>query len=671
MLAIVVAFKIWRHYLECPAHPVRVLTDHQALASFMISKSLNRRQARWAEQLGPYDFVLEWRKGKDNPADGLSRRPDYSMREGGEDYALADLIRSHTARETQELLGSTATVLRAMTEPYAGKGLLTDGDRDKWFILGGLTAEALNSDGYVQASQGSRDLRVTRAQAIRGQATPEQPPEEGQVPRIAASTILALQEHDTFCKERSWEKYPGGEITEKGAFRGKWSVDPAGLVRRAGAVYVPRDANTIVNILRVNHDDPWQGGHFGLNRTLELIRRFYWWPQMQKDVREYCVTCDICQRMKVPRHKPYGLLQSLPRPERPWQDIALDFITGLPPSKRRGVTYDEILVVVDRFSKMVKYLPTKTTIDSPELAELLIDACFSQYGTPKTIVSDRGTTFTSGYWSTLCYYLAIKRCLSTAYHPQTDGQTERANQTLEAYLRCYVNWQQDNWASMLPAAEYASNSARNASTGKSPFEMVYQFSPTLGLNPSNELLNSENEAARAQAERLDNALEENAQLWESSRRSMEKYYNNNRKTIHFKPGDKVRVATKHFRMLRASEKLADKFVGPFTVIEPVGMNAYRLKLPARYGNIHPTFHVSLLEPYHMREGRETPEPVEIDGEEEWEVEEILAEQVKRGVKRYLVRWIGFTPAEDSWHEEDLKHALELLEKFKSEQGQKP
>ena len=138
--------------------------------------------------------------------------------------------------------------------------------------------------------------------------------------------------------------------------------------------------------------------------------------------------------MKTPHHRPYRHLVPLPQPERAWQDISMDFITGLPPAIRRGKAYDAILVVVDKYSKMVRYIPCTSEIDAPELGERLIKEIFSKFGRPRSIVSDRGFTFTSKYWGTLCYYLTVKRRLSTAFHPQTDGQTERMNQNLECYL---------------------------------------------------------------------------------------------------------------------------------------------------------------------------------------------------------------------------------------------
>jgi hypothetical protein len=151
----------------------------------------------------------------------------------------------------------------------------------------------------------------------------------------------------------------------------------------------------------VNHDDPWQGGHFGRARTQETIMRVYWWLRIRKEIIDYVETCDVCQRMKVPRHKPYGLLAPLPQPEKPWQDISLDFIVGLPPSARRGSAYDSILVVVDRYSKMARFIACNNTIDAKDLGDVLIEEIFSKYGTPRSIVSDRGTTFTSQFWGTM------------------------------------------------------------------------------------------------------------------------------------------------------------------------------------------------------------------------------------------------------------------------------
>jgi hypothetical protein len=217
--------------------------------------------------------------------------------------------------------------------------------------------------------------------------------------------------------------------------------DRDGLLRYKGNVYIPSGDRLKLELLRDHHDDPL-AGHFGVHRTHELLQRQFYWPSMMGFIRDYCWTCDIYQRAKAPRHKAYGKLESLPIPGRPWTDIAMDFITDLPASKRRhgSTVYDSILVIVDRFTKAAHYIPVRKTIDAPELAEVFIEAVIRLHGVPKSIVMDRGSVFTSRFWASLCYYMETRRALSTSFHPQTDGQTERQNQTLEQYLRAYINY---------------------------------------------------------------------------------------------------------------------------------------------------------------------------------------------------------------------------------------
>ena len=179
-----------------------------------------------------------------------------------------------------------------------------------------------------------------------------------------------------------------------------------------------------------------------MDKTRELIARKYYWPSLRNYIEAYVKACDGCLASKAVRHKPYGNLQLLAVPTQRWKDFSIDFVTGLPVSTNwKGETYDFIQVIVDRLTKMVYYKPVKVTIDAPSLAEVIIDVVVRHHGLPNSIISNRGSVFTSKFWSSLCYFLGIKRRLSTAFHPQTDGQTERQNSTMEAYLRAFVNYE--------------------------------------------------------------------------------------------------------------------------------------------------------------------------------------------------------------------------------------
>ena len=232
-----------------------------------------------------------------------------------------------------------------------------------------------------------------------------------------------------------------------------------------------------VELISRHHNDPL-ADHFGIEKTHELVAQKYYWPTLCYDVEDYVKRCDVCLASKIVQHKLYGDLQSLPVPTHRWKDLSIDFVTGLPVlTDWKGDSYDLILVIVDRLTKMVYYEPVKVTIDAPGLAEVIIDVVVRHHGLPDSIVTDRGSLFTSKFWSSLCYFLGIKRRPSTAFHPQTDGQTERQNSTMEAYLRAFVNFEQNDWPRLLPMAEFAYNNAKNASTGFTPFELNCGYHP--------------------------------------------------------------------------------------------------------------------------------------------------------------------------------------------------
>jgi transposase InsO family protein len=270
----------------------------------------------------------------------------------------------------------------------------------------------------------------------------------------------------------------------------------------------------------------------------------------------------------------------------------MDFVTGLPVSEG----HDAIWVVIDRLTKMRHFVPCSTTVDAKELANLFVTNIFRLHGLPDSIISDRGPQFASRFWKYLCNSLRIEPRLSTTFHPETDGQTERTNSVMEQYLRAYINYQQDNWAQYLPLAEFAANNHVSETTGLSPFFANYGMHPKLNLEPDLRIDNPEEVQAqsltRLLAEIHDFAKAEIAYAQDQQR----EYADNHRMPApSYLPGDKVWLNARNLRTNHPSRKLDNRRHGPFTIIKEVRKYAYQLDLPATM-DIHLVFHVSLLEP---------------------------------------------------------------------------
>jgi hypothetical protein len=215
----------------------------------------------------------------------------------------------------------------------------------------------------------------------------------------------------------------------------EWNYEN-GLLLYRGKVYIPKsqDDNLQRRLIHIHHNLP-SAGHPGRWKTYKLLTRNYWWPGMTTDVKKYVSGCDVCQRMKVRLQQPYGPLQPNPVPSGPWEVITVDLITQLPVSDG----YDAVMVVVDRFSERGHFFPITNQFSAKDLAQLLYERIWTQHGLPLQIISNRGTQFAAALFQEWCELLGIKSTMSTAYHPQTDGQTEQVNQTLEQYIRCYVS----------------------------------------------------------------------------------------------------------------------------------------------------------------------------------------------------------------------------------------
>jgi len=361
-----------------------------------------------------------------------------------------------------------------------------------------------------------------------------------------------------------------------------------GLLLLNDRIYVPDVSDLRLRVLNHKHDHPISG-HFGQNKTLELIRREYAWPRMRDFVKDYCNSCTPCKRSKAPRHKPYGLLKQLPIPSCPWNSISMDFIEHLPPS----LGFTAILVIVDRLTKQGIFVPSHDTTTAAQLVELFVLHVFSKHGVPSHVTSDRGSEFVSHFFRSLGTALDMKLHFTSGYHPEGDGQTERVNQTLEQYLRVYCNYQQDNWSALLPLAEFAYNNAPNETTGTSPFFANKGYHPNLAVHRERDMASARAWEFAVDLGELHEALKTNiAQAQQCYQKSAD---SRRLPAPNFKIGQKVYLKAQFFRTTRPSKKLSEKSLGPYEIIAQAGSNSFTLRLPQSMRAIHPIYHISMLE----------------------------------------------------------------------------
>ena len=438
---------------------------------------------------------------------------------------------------------------------------------------------------------------------------------------------------------------------------------------------IPRNNKIRTSLLQEAHDSA-SVGHGGVAKTYELLRRHYYWPNLYADVYAYVTSCKICQRTKPLQSKPAGLLQPLEPATAPWDHVSMDFITQLPKTK---AGHDAIVVFVDSFSKMAHFAPTTTTVTAPQVARLFFDYIFRLHGLPQKIVSDRDAKFTSNFWKALFQSVDTKLAMSTSFHPQTDGMTERVNRILEQMLRARANYRQDDWDEHLTAAEFAYNNAMQASTKFSPFQLNYGRMPRTPLaivapasHKASNVPAVEDFLSQMAAEHQ--AARENILLAQQRQKS---YADMNRSERIFQVGEEVWVSTKHFTpeadRKRPSKKLTADFAGPYKVLKVVSPVAYLLDLPSSL-KVHPVFHVSLLKPVKKSppefEARiePPPPPVESEGTQEFEVEAVLDKQLRGRWKSpfYLIKWKGYDASDSTWEPlRNLNNARELIQEFET------
>ncbi|KAJ0836005.1 putative nucleotidyltransferase, Ribonuclease H [Helianthus annuus] len=365
-----------------------------------------------------------------------------------------------------------------------------------------------------------------------------------------------------------------------------------GFLFKKQALCIPRHSIRLSLIKEVHEGG--LAGHLGIDKTTAMLQTHFFWPKLNRDVTHMIHRCLPCHQAKSHVH-PHGLYLPLPVPVSPWEDVSLDFITGLPRTQRHK---DSVMVVVDRFSKMAHFVACHTTYDAVQIATLYFRDIVRLHGIPKTMISDRDVKFLSHFWITLWRKLGTALKFSTTCHPQTDGQTKATNRTLGSLLRSLITNNLKQWEDLLPQAEFAYNRAPSKTTGLSPFMVVYGRNPhtplDLAVLDTTAKFSPEASTMAADIKQLHQQVRDKI----SKNNELLKYRRDKgRKHILFQPGDLVWVHLRKERFpSKRRSKLSPRSEGPFRILTKVNDNAYKVDLPGTYG-VSATFNVADLQPY--------------------------------------------------------------------------
>jgi hypothetical protein len=424
-----------------------------------------------------------------------------------------------------------------------------------------------------------------------------------------------------------------------------------GILRKQGRIYIGSNGTLRERLIEEAHSSA-MGGHSGIKGTMKRLQPFFYWTTMNQEVTAKVTNCPVCQQCKNEHIKTPGLLQPNPIPTTPWKDIAMDFIEGLPLSLGK----DAILVVVDRLTKYAHFLALSHPFTAAQIAKVFFDNIHKLHGIPATIISDRDKIFTSNFWQSLFKLVGTKLCLSTAYHPQTDGQSERVNQCLENYLRCMTRSRPGKWAAWLPMAEWWYNTNYHTTLTVTPFEALYGYKPPIFTYTTLETDSTEAKDWVTERRKVQSILKEGLVQAQSR---MKQYADKNRTEREFQVGDWVYLRLQPYRQasvaIRRNLKLAPRFFGPYLVEARIGAVAYRLQLPAG-SQIHPVFHVSQLKkkvgstivpsstlPRTGPDGQLLVFPVAVLARK-------LIKRNNQAVVQFLVQWSNSNPEDATWED---------------------
>ena len=458
--------------------------------------------------------------------------------------------------------------------------------------------------------------------------------------------------------------------------------NPDGKLR----LVIPRVPQLLAKVLFELHDTPL-AGHLGITKVYEKAKEHFYWPRMFRTIHKYISSCDLCQRCKPSQQAPGGLLQPLEVPDGPWNWITMDFVVKLPKTPAGN---EQAMVIVDRFTKKVHYIPLSGTATAVDVASAFFTKIVCQYGLPSVITSDRDSKFTSKFWQALHLKLGTKLAMATAFHQQTDGESERVIKDFKIRARIFSNYQQTNWEENIPYLEFVHNSTSHSATGHSPnYLNCGKETEVPGVLLTHKHLDSGHPSLDSFLDQRRTACQDAKESLQYAQDVMARYSNPKRTDIDFSVGEKVLLDATNLKLAnqlkRPSLSLMEKFIGPYIIEAKVGKLSYQLKLPKTM-QVHPVFHVSLLKKYTSPNmefsGRKIapPVPEKVEDQEFYTVEKILDKRLFRGKIQYLVSWKGYDSHDNTWQyktnleEDGCSYSIQEYERdkakeeLKSEQG---
>jgi hypothetical protein len=608
-------------YSELYGSKITVLTDHEALKYWATKRVLNSRQARWADFLAEFDITYQYRPGSENVvADVLSRKAQHhpTMK------ARVREARTRFLVDPKDLGFTVASISDAWTR----------------------TRSLVNPGHLGFAIAGINDGPATPATNTTAETTP--PAREDQTPD--PTTLTGTDLIDRIIAENRAQD----------------------LGTHGGRLIVPektQDQSTFLRtaLIRAAHE-PAIFAHAGQNKLIKRLKREYYWPDMEKDIRRYSRNCRPCRRNKKTRDKTPGLLHPLPVPEGVWDQVACDG-KDMPPDERG---YDYVWAFTCKFSRILATLPGRKTDTAETVAQRYYQYLYRFFGVPAVWLSDNAGPFISDFLGELNRLTGTKHRHGSALHPQTQGAVERTNQDLDQRLRFYVDKYQSQWSRHLPALDFAHNASWHSSIGMAPLKVALgkdvrdplslDLETTARLPPEKRALAILQKVQEVQREARHAAL--------ATQKQQETQANRKRRPVDFTVGDLVYLSKRGFATPAPTTRLDAQHVGPFRILEERG-HSYVLDLPPSY-KMKNLFHADRLrkaadDPL-PQQRQEPPEAEDINGEAEYEVDHVERSRLTGHGKvlQYQVAWRGCDP-DDTWYPAgSFKNAAAALARFHKE-----